>query len=116
MSNDFKVIPPDSEHHEGIAAAVQHSDGLYERGRQVIDYNALAEKYNEAPIGTVILLALPSSYRIANMVRVLAGRGLVKDQDFVAVRIVRDMAGKHLPPGDRAVSITKVSTAEIRVI
>lgn len=104
------VAAPDSAAAESIKAAVDNSAVVQ------IDYNALAEKYNAAQTGSILLVVIPKSYRASNMARVLAGRGLSEGVDFRVSRVTRDEHGNLLPVKDRPLAVFKLTDTNLRVI
>ena len=74
-----------------------------------VDYEALKERYNAMSKGSIMLLKLVSTVKIANMSAVIDKRGLERNRDYTITRIKRDTNGIAIPLDLRPVAIKKVS-------
>lgn len=106
------IVPPSDENFDKVKQAATHSRSVK------IDFNALAEQYNAAEVGAVLLISVPKTYRAGNFGKVFAGpgRGLTEGEDFTALRITRDENGNSLPMGKRPVAVTKLTAKKMGII
>jgi hypothetical protein len=78
-----------------------------------VDYPALAERYNEAEKGTILLLKLASHLRLGNIATVLARRGIKRKEDYEITRLKRDTNDVPIPIDLRPVAIKKITKKEM---
>jgi len=107
----LEVVAPATDLHATVKRALEQS-----RPRAALDYNKLAERYNAAAPGTVILFQPGVGYKLYNIKRVLGNRGLVLGKDAVVEWLKRDKHGSSIPVRDRPVAISKLIASYMRVI
>lgn len=107
----FIVVKPDDANFEALNEMVP------ERGTEYYDYDTLAEAYNKAPVGTVIVIE--RNIAANNVKTTLEGRGLhtglhkQKTSTPLDVSVVRPYkAGDDttIPPEERVILIKKLTT------
>jgi len=108
------VIPPANRLHATVKRALDST-----RSRAPLDYNILAEKYNKAEPGSVVLF-MPegSGYTLGNLKRVVVGRGLTVGAtgDVLVEWLKRDKYGSSIPVRERPMALTKLTAAHMRII
>ena len=120
--NDLVAITPDNEQYHGILEAMESG-----KRSETYDYNKLADAYNDAPVGSVILIKMPPSTKTNNVVKVLNGRELNSKvsksetgeevaPDFSIKRLIRDAKGVSIPADRRPLALTKNSDAKMRKV
>ncbi len=73
------------------------------------NYDNLAEEYNRATVGSILILNYSSQLKSSNVVRVVEGRGLQTKLDFTVNKATRNTRGQKLDESDRFQMITKLS-------
>lgn len=81
-------------------------------GRRV-DYHSLAETYNGADKGTILLLKLHPRLRISNIAKTLTRRGLARRIDYEMARLKRDANNTPIPVDLRPVAMKKLTDKEM---
>jgi hypothetical protein len=109
--NTFPVIKPGDDAYDKVFTAVEANGP-----RQRTDYDPFAKRYNEAPVGSFILLETSAQARRTNVESVLQGRGLDPGKDFEATKLKTDAAGNPLPKDKRFMAIKKLSEQRMKLL
>lgn len=82
------------------------------RQEAIAFYDDLADKYNAADVGGIIVTELPrTKNRVGNLANVMENRGLVRGLDFYAAVVRKDAEGNSHPVPDRKVAIKRLTAA-----
>ena len=108
--SQFDLVKPEDPAYDMIDRALSANTP-----KERFNYDPFARAYNDASIGSVLLLGLHPNSRRTNVISVLEGRGLVYDIDFTVTKIIYDMEKKMLPKDRRHMAIKKLSEAQLRL-
>jgi len=112
MSQNFTVITPDApEYDETNAILDRHTDEA-----RRIDYDALAEQYNEAVLNSVVILEDTADSKAANVYTVLKARGLQPKIDVLVSKPTQREDGASIPRECRSIFVKKLSTVEMQIL
>lgn len=103
----IEVIEPDSGEFEKVSESIRHRS-LYN-----IDYNELAENYNKAAVGSIILIDAGASVRTNNVIATIKNRGLKYKVDFHASKLIQDTTGAKISPEERPIALVKQTEKEM---
>jgi hypothetical protein len=78
-------------------------------------YDGLAVLYNEAVVGSMLIIALPTRPTMGNLHKVLKGRGIVLDEDYRAYRAKFDVDGNRYPVKDRPLVVERLTPTLMKV-
>jgi hypothetical protein len=112
MSSKVSLITPDSEEFIDMMDAMELSS---KAKNERADYNALARIYNEAPIGSFMVLEDTEKQRAKNIIVILQGRGIRVPEDAEVTKPTRNNQGV-IPVKDRRIVVKKVSKAKMNII
>jgi len=101
----IELLSPGEEHYENVNQAMR--DQMAKR----VDYEILSQRYNGAKMRDVLLLNVSENLKISNVVKALHSRGLVRDLDYIILRIKTDIRKRPIPAGQRPLAIKKQSQA-----
>lgn len=108
--DDLKVI--DAKRGEAMASAQVRAP--------YYDYNRLAEAYNGAEVGALILLPLYGKRaRVSNVTKVLLHRGIEANKgarDAEVFRLREDEDGKAIPVDERPLAVRKLSRKQMQFV
>lgn len=111
MNNkQMDVVSPSDDEFEGIKSNVA------ERAAYKIDYNELAETYNDAEIGSIVLLEAGLKVRANNLIAIVKGRGLAYKKDFTAGKLMKDNEGNSIAPSERPIAVTKMTNKKMGLV
>ena len=108
MNKQIEVVTPNDEEFETVKSAVSS------KNEYKIDYNQLAEDYNQSPIGSILILEAGVGIRTSNITSTIENRGLKYKVDFSAGKLLRDSNGNNILPKDRPIAITKLTAKSIK--
>lgn len=101
----FETILPNTPEHIALRDGVDANPKAPQ-----MDYNELAEHYNKAAVGAIILLTeLPPKYMPRNLTLNLVNRGLRAKIDFRTRRLNTGPDGAAYPADSRPIGIIKLS-------
>lgn len=109
MNEGIEVISPDAEQYDQVSATVR------QRNEYNIDYNELAENYNKAQVGSILLIKAGLGIRTNNVISVIKNRGLEYKVDFQASKLTKDTTGSKIAPENRPIAIVKVTDTQMAV-
>src|SRR5210317_1832917 len=104
----MQTIAPSDANYEKVRAAVN------KRRMTRVDYDALSKQYNEAKVGSIILMQASRATKISNVIRVLSGRGLKRWVDVDVLRLNVAADGTVIPIERRPLVIEKLSDKEMK--
>jgi len=110
MSNKVKIMTPGSDSHKKLVRSQPRAR------KYSIDYNEVADLYNNAEVGSILILPESQHLKTSNVVRVLTNRGL-SAAEFEVFKARIDADGRSInEPSDRPVGIRKLTSGQMKVI
>lgn len=78
-------------------------------------YDGLAVLYNDAEVGSLVVVSLPNRPTMGNLNRILKGRGVVSGTDYAAYRAKFDVLGNKYPIKDRPLVLEKLTATQMKL-
>lgn len=103
--SEIQTVVPGDEIYEKIDSTLKWQQA------ERIDYAELAIQYNQAPENSILLIKADPRVKLGNLARVLSGRGLLRESDYLLYRVKRSASGTLLPIVDRPIALKRLSTA-----
>ena len=113
MSNKILTIHPDSEEYQEVFNA---TDTKVNNPAERFDYNELADEYNSAAMGSILIMPDSSRLQSSNVIVVLNNRGIDNKVDFRANKAMRAADGTPLPAEERNILIRKLTEKPMRKV
>jgi hypothetical protein len=104
MADIRTVTPEDPRYADVNRTLTKHLD-------ERIDYAELADQYNPGCTGTIILFKAPQRFKLSNIRKTLARRGLIAGVDYSISRLREDAHGTQLPAQLRPVALKRLTDA-----
>lgn len=106
------LVTPDSAEFADLQDTVDASE---KAKASRVNYNEVAELYNQAPVGSFMVLEWTANVRKGNVIIILQGRGLRVPEDVEVTKPARNAAGV-IPSKDRRVVIKKITNAQMGLV
>ena len=109
VKSNLEVIQPSDKSFSDVSKAIENRTAFN------IDYEQLAENYNEAAVGSIVLIDTGGFIRTHNVNAVIENRGLKRGLHFDSCKLLKDSEGNSIPVDSRPVAITKLKNKNMVV-
>lgn len=107
MNNpEIVTLKPGTQEHADASFSI---DTAVNNPAKKFDYNQLANAYDKAEVGSVLILGESHHLQTSNVITVIVARGLANKTDFTMNKAIRDTNGKRLVREDRNLLMTKLT-------